>query len=162
MKVHNPHNLPTIDYRKLKPLQGNLKDLTKDNYAKLKKSLDTDGFIVPFFVWRNDGVAYLLDGHQRHRVLSSEQYEPHELPYVEIEAEDKKDAKKKLLRISSQYGTTTQEGYDEFTADLPQPELEETVTFDAITTELKPPFNDNDDNQDVCPECGQKVKKKNG
>lgn len=138
MKVHNPSKLPTIDYRKVKPLQGNLKDLTEENYAKLKNVLEKDGFIVPLFLWKRGDNYYLIDGHQRHRVLTSEDYQPHEVPYVEIEAKDEADAKKKLLRISSQYGTITQEGYDEFSADLPEAELVETVNFDALKWSNEP------------------------
>lgn len=156
MKVHNPNNLPTIDYRKVKPLQGQLKDLTEENYAKLKKAIETDGFIAPLFIWESGGNHYLIDGHQRHRVITSENYQPYELPYLLIEATDEADAKKKLLRISSQYGTITQEGYDEFTADLPEPELIETVNFDALRQQSSSKIED--ENQDTCPECGQKIK----
>jgi hypothetical protein len=48
INVHNISNLPTIDYRTLKPLQGNLKDLDKINHDKLLRVLKKRGFTTPF------------------------------------------------------------------------------------------------------------------
>lgn len=121
--------LPTIDYRKVEPIQGNLKQLSKDNFEKLKKVLEKRGFDIPIFVWN----GFILDGHQRVRVAQEIDLKPYEVPYIEIEAKDQNEAKKRVLEISSQYGTITQEGYDEFTADLPESELLETVNFDALS-----------------------------
>ncbi len=121
-------SLPTVDYRELKEFQGNLKDLSKENYSKLKKSLTEFGFIVPIFVWGDK----VIDAHQRLRVLKKEKAEPFKIPYVEIEAANEQDAKKKLLAISSQYGKIIQEGFDEFTFDLDSDWLDETINFDAL------------------------------
>lgn len=60
MQIKNPSGLPTVDYRTVKPLQGNLKDLTQENYLKLKRVLERDGFEVPLFVWRS-GEDLVLD-----------------------------------------------------------------------------------------------------
>lgn len=125
-------NLPVVDYRALTPFQGNLKSLTTENYKKLLKSLNEFGFIVPIFIWKNDGKQFVIDAHQRLNVLKKEKVEPYELPYVEIEAANVKEAKKKLLVISSQYGTTTQEGMDEFAFDLDDEWMKETINFDAL------------------------------
>jgi hypothetical protein len=121
--IHNPNNLPTIDYRKIQPLQGNLKDLTRENYDKLKEVLIEDGFRVPFFVWHNteNDRDYALDGHQRKRVMTGENMEDNgsrEVPYVVFEAANEHDARKMLLRITSQYGTITQDGFDEFVGEM--------------------------------------------
>lgn len=124
--------LPTCDYRELIPLQGNLKDLSESNYNKLKKSLTEFGFIVPLFIWKHEGKNYIIDAHQRHRVLMKEQAQPFLLPYVEIEADSEKEAKKRLLVISSQYGKITQEGFDEFAFDIEDYWKFETVNFDAL------------------------------
>jgi DNA modification methylase len=140
IQVHNPNNLPTIDYRQVKPLQGNLKDLTDKNYAKLKRVLEKRGFTVPLFIWVEhvdvDGVSmpvyWLMDGHQRQRVMLKEDMQPYEVPYIRIDAPDLRTAKAQLLEISSQYGTITQEGFDEFTGDMEAAEFEDTV-FDALT-----------------------------
>lgn len=132
MRVLNPSNLPTIDYRSVQPLQGDLKDLTKVNYTKLKNILNKRGFYVPLFIWFDGDTPYLCDGHQRLRVMRGEDFQPYEVPYVEIQADTKAEAKAKLLEISSQYGHITQEGWDEFVVDLPEAEIIEAVNFDAL------------------------------
>ena len=134
MKVHNPNNLPTIPIADLLPTQGDLKDLTEKNYNKLKNTIDKRGFSVPVYVWENDkGIKHLLDGHQRQRVLTTEGWhEP--IPYLKVPAKDLQEAMARLLEITSQYGTITQEGIDEFIAkyDLPEADVYQATTYDAI------------------------------
>lgn len=154
--VHNPTNLPTIDYRTAQPLQGNLKNLTTTNYAKLKNILTKRGFTAPLFIWfePETNIPYLMDGHGRQRVMQKEDFKPYEVPYVEITAPNKQDAKAQLLEITSQYQTITQEGFDEFVVDLPEAEIVEAVNFDALpflgqqeepeTEEDEPPEVDDD------------------
>lgn len=134
------HKLPRADYRKIVPLQGNLKDLTRTNYDKLKKSISDDGLIVPVFLWQQpDGELGIMDAHQRQRLFTQEEavfvYEDgvpsYEIPYVLIDAKDEKDAKQKLLKISSQYGVVTKEGFDEFAFDLDPEVVEGSTTFDV-------------------------------
>lgn len=124
-----------IDYRTLEPVQGNLKNLTESNYKKLLKSVQDHGFFVPVFVWQDGGHNYLLDGHGRLRVLKKETIEfentGFDIPVYYIKADNLDQAKKKLLKITSQYQTITQEGYDAFTAELPEAELMD-VNFDAL------------------------------
>lgn len=134
IKVHNPDKLPLIDYRDLKPLQGDLKILTPENYEKLKQSFISKGFIVPFFVWNPPGtpLMYALDGHQRLTVLNGENVTPYKLPRVLIEASDIKEAKEMLLVITSQYGTITSEGLQEFTKDISLEFISQAVTFDLL------------------------------
>lgn len=122
--VHNKDNLKTIAIKDLKPFQDNLKDLTKDNYQKLKNSILKFGFFVPIFMW-ND---YILDGHGRHRVMVEEGWGDTEVPIINIEAKNELEAREKLLHITSQYQTITIEGLDEFYPDWQ--ELD--TNFDAI------------------------------
>ena len=132
--------IQNIDYRKLKPLQGNLKDLSKTNYSKLKKSFTEKGLFVPMFVWQEEDVFWLLDGHGRERLFSKEKAvfvdskgnETFEIPALIIQAKDLKDAKEKILLISSQFQKITQEGFDEFTFDLDSSWLEDSINFDAF------------------------------
>lgn len=146
--IHNPAQLPVIDYRKIIPIQGDLKDLTETNYQKLKKSIEQNGFKIPAFVWKpakneeviidgaavtiTKGLLYNLDSHQRIRVLTKENATPHEIPYVLIHAENFQDAKKTLLLISSQYGTLTAEGFDNFSFDIDEKWIKEVLNFDSI------------------------------
>ena len=152
--ISNPNNLPIIDYRTVKPLQGDLKDLSEKNYNKLKNVLIKRGFRVPLFLYsapiaKPDGThnLYLMDGHQRQRVMINENMQPYEVPYILIEADTEDEAKAQLLEISSQYGTMTQEGFDTFTAKLPEADLSN-LNFDAL-----PEFSrENINNKEINPE----------
>jgi hypothetical protein len=115
IKAHNPNNLPTIDYRDLIELQPNsFKDLSEKNFDKLTNSFKIHGFITPYFVWKDKDKHYILDGHQRTRVLSRLEPNGLEVPYIEVEAKSKKEAAEKLLAIDSRYGKRTSEGEQEF------------------------------------------------
>lgn len=96
-----------ISLDEIEAFQGNLKKITKQNLEKLKNRIKKS-FDVPFFIWqRPDGVRKILDGHSRRKALielKSEGWEIPELPYDLIEAENEKDARQKLLGITSQYG----------------------------------------------------------
>jgi len=108
----------TLELEKLTELQGNLKDLSNENYEKLKNQILTHGFSFPFHVWKNSNKNYILDGHQRRRVVSKlqseEGYYIPKLPVSYIEAENKKEAKEKLLACLSEYGNMTPYGLYEF------------------------------------------------
>jgi len=132
--------IQNIDYRQLEPFQGNLKDLTESNYDRLKKSFTEKGLFVPLFVWENQGHFKILDGHGRERLFSKEGAQfltkdgtkTHEVPCLIVQANNLKDAKEKLLIISSQFQSITQEGFDEFTAHLDADWLKDTTHFDAL------------------------------
>ena len=112
----------SLPLEELTNLQGDLKTLSKENAEKLKKQIRDNGFIVPFFVWRNGETNYILDGHQRQDVLRQMEADgeeiPERFPVVYVEADDMKDAKKKLLAINSQYGKMTEEGLFNFIEDI--------------------------------------------
>lgn len=134
MKVHNPNKLPTASMTELHASQGDLKFLSDENYAKLKGNIERNGFDVPVYVWVDeDGKKWLLDGHARKQILTAEGWlEP--VPYLVIKAKDRKQAMQRLLEITSQYNTITQEGIDEFikTFELPEFEVLEATSFDAM------------------------------
>jgi len=96
----------------LVPLQGGLKKLDSDRYKKLKRALLKHGFSFPFFVWKSEGKLHILDGHQRDvalKRLKSQGYTIPPLPIDFIEAASEKEAKEKILLLSSQYGQMTDE-----------------------------------------------------
>ena len=134
LTIHNPDNLKTIDYTELQETQGNLKDLSEQNYVKLRSSIEKHGWIAPITVWIDkDNNHHLIDGHQRLRLLRKEAATPKAIPYVQITAGSLEEAAEILLKYTSQYGTVTQEGLDEFiqTYDLPEAILPE-VNFDSL------------------------------
>jgi hypothetical protein len=137
IKINNPNKLPTIDYRSVEPFQGELKDLSNQNFSKLKNVLTKRGFDIPLFLWHFDGVYYLMDGHQRQRVMVTSDMNDdgsYMVPYILIEARDKREAKAKLLEITSQYGKITQTGLDTYIAEseLAETEVYESTNFDAL------------------------------
>jgi len=106
-----------IDLDNLVELQGNLKDLSKENYTRLKDSIIKYGFSFPMFVWKNEGKNYIIDAHQRKKTLQKLKEEGCEippLPTVFINAKDRIEAKEKLLQLNSNYGKITQDGLYEF------------------------------------------------
>ena len=98
--------------------QGNLKVLSEVNYEKLKTAILTLGFSEPVSLWDNYGErCFLLNGHQRIATLKrmrEEGYIIPEIPYSLIEADNDREAKKKLLSLTSQFGQMTQEGLIQF------------------------------------------------
>jgi len=134
MKVLNPNNLPVAPMSELQATQGDLKFLSKDNYESLKKNIEKHGFDIPVTVWiDSQGDKWLLDGHQRKHVLETEGWND-PIPYLVIKAPNMQTAAERLLEITSQYGTITQEGLDEYIAkfELPEMEVKELTNFDAI------------------------------
>jgi ParB-like chromosome segregation protein Spo0J len=105
--VLNPMNLPCVDYHKLSILQGSLKTLSEKNRTTLCNSILEHGYFIPAFIWRSGEDMYILDATQRYHALEELErkgYTIPDIPYIEIEAKDKKDAAKKLLQITSRYG----------------------------------------------------------
>lgn len=104
--------------------QGNLKNLSKENYERLKAQILKSGFAEPFSAWRDQiGNLQLLNGHQRSRTLKTMREEgykiPEQFPVNIIDAPDLKSAKELVLSLTSQFGEMTLEGLDEFTVDIP-------------------------------------------
>jgi len=98
-------------------LQGNLKELSNENYEKLKASLIKYGFCFPVFCWKDGKTFFILDAHQRCKTLKqlrTEGYTIPDLPTVYIEAKDKIEAKELLFQLNSNYGKMTQDGVYEF------------------------------------------------
>jgi hypothetical protein len=140
--------LPTIRIGDISDLQGNLKDLSKVNYKKLLARLQKVGFKYPLYAWIHEGKYYTLDGKQRHRVIEKEYGADTMLPYIEVKAANKIEAKKEILAISSDYGTVTKEGFDEFSGDFEIGDMEEIefeTNINIIKSRFSKTFKNNDD-----------------
>jgi hypothetical protein len=135
--IHNPNNLPLIDYHQLVGIQGNLKTLSQENRCKIENSIHKFGWFIPFYVWNDKGTFRLIDGHGRLKYLTELQPLNSEFPYLLIDAQNMQEAKEKLLVISSQYHTINLEGFEEFTADLEKEFLDNATNFDALLKELE-------------------------
>lgn len=91
----------------LKDFQGEIKKLTPENYQKLKNTILNNGFSAPVFIWIHNNQNYVLDGHQRIKILIDLKKEGYTIPQVPVDyiyAKDKREAKKKLLSLASTYG----------------------------------------------------------
>jgi DNA modification methylase len=111
----------SLPIEKLKPFQGELKKLSEENFNKLRNEILDDGFNFAFHVWKSDNCYFILDGHQRHYVLTQLKKQGYNIDLVPcnvVEADDIESAKRKVLQAVSQYGKLTNEGYLEFTHDL--------------------------------------------
>ena len=128
----------TLAPHDITPFQGNLKDLSVANYKKLKAGILKLGFSEPLSVWRYQGTNYVLNGHQRLRtvlkMISDEGYQCDELPINIIQADNKKQAKEKILALTSQYGEITSAGLYEFLneADISLNDINEHYRFAEI------------------------------
>ena len=166
--VKNPANLPTISWKELKEnFEPNaLKQKKNRDVGDLKTSILTLGFIIPFFIWKEG--KYITDGAGRFLALEMLEYEGYEipdLPYVPIEAKNKKEAKRQTLVISSKYGLETQESIGEFILDMGEIDLGfvHLEGFNMEEIEWKPPVAKEIDvnkmkgetkMQHTCPKCG--------
>lgn len=107
----------SLALKQLEPFQDNLKILTAANYNMLKDEIIRDGFSEPISVWKHKGKFFILNGHQRVDALTRMQKEGHvipDLPVSYIEAQDIAQAKRKVLALTSQYGTMTKTGLIDF------------------------------------------------
>ena len=159
----------------LTPLQSGLKELTEKNFGKLKSSILKHGITFPFCVWRDGGKNYVIDGHQRDRVLrviAKEGYDIPPLPCATVSAKDRREACEKILIINSQFGKMTDESLYEFLSDndldfmeleplLDLPEIDFEKFNETYVTEPNygPASADEQSRLDqkspvVCPECG--------
>ena len=135
----------TLPLNSLLEFQGDLKKLTKKNRDKLMNSIIKHGFIAPIFVWCNDGKFMLLDGHQRLATLlymQKEGWTIPDLPVALIEANNEKDAREKLLHITSAYGEFDEveldKWLDDFDDDLADSIrlVEKEIDFNEINNEI--------------------------
>lgn len=114
----------SVNLDDLRVIQGQLKALSEENFAKLKNQIIDEGFSFPCFVWEHNGLYNLLDGTHRYLTLvklKQEGYEIPLIPVVKIEARDLSHAKKKLLAVTSSYAKITDDGLYEFLNDVEWP-----------------------------------------
>lgn len=105
----------------MEEFQGELKTRTEWDIVKILRSIRDYGFSFPFFYAVLGGHRYVLDGHGRLLALQIFRQlggQIPRLPAVRIHAKDEVDAKQKLLRLNSRYGTIDLDGLREFADGL--------------------------------------------
>jgi hypothetical protein len=109
-----------IDVRKILPYQGDLKELTTENYELLKESILSVGFSEPMSVWPKSGEYFLFNGHQRLAVLQRMKADGFEVPLIPVSlvmAKTAKEAKLKVLALAGMYGRSSAERVAQFAKD---------------------------------------------
>jgi hypothetical protein len=103
----------------LKPFQGNLKELAKEEYDYLKKSLQDEGFFDPVTTWTDsEDTIWIIDGHQRLFVMDSEGWDIDSIPIAPMPAKDREEAARRLLKKNARYGKVTGAGLNEFMTEF--------------------------------------------
>ena len=134
------------------PFQGNLKKRTEQDIHELCESLNTEGLMMPFAIWKHDDKNYLLDGHGRREALVKLAVESPDIlsfdwPCIYIEADTENDARKALLQITSSYGKVTKQGVKQFCVSIPDykaPVIQKFVAKPVKVNkpeQVKPPVN---------------------
>jgi len=108
-----------VEWKKLIPFQNdNLKDMTKEDFEKLEKSIEKNGSLMAWTVWQDKDKIYLLDGVGR-KLLYEEKEKKGENPHKKVycnflDLKNKKEAAKAVLILSSQYRKINDDGLNEF------------------------------------------------
>jgi hypothetical protein len=123
-----------IDISEMSEFQDDIKDLSRGNFLKLKNHIINNGYSFPICVWQNGDSYYILDGHQRKRVLTKMREEGFEVPPVPVSmvrAVSFEQAKRKLLAGASQFGNINSQGMHEFllSNNIEFEEMFETMAF---------------------------------
>jgi len=132
----------TATLAELHIIQDDLKELPFNSYIKMRNYILERGFIAPFFVWSTQNGRPkrkdIVDGTQRHIVLTKMKAEgeeiPDRFPIIEIDAPDEKTAKKDILALSSQYGKISEHSIKKYlkVSGLEVAEVDSFVEMDAI------------------------------
>lgn len=122
-------------------MQGKLKSLPEKNYQKLKKIILKYGFSEPISVWKNCGKYWILNGHQRLETLTrldKEGFEIPEIPINYVQAKSSKEAKEKILALTSQYGVMSLDSLSDFIADNALDLSHDDFVFPELTIPFSP------------------------
>lgn len=129
-------------------MQGNLKDLSAEDYEKIKKEIIETGFAFPIHIWKKPtGEKSVIGGTQRtlslRRMRDQEGYVIPPLPVVIVHAKNEKEARRRILQDASQYGEITRQGLYKFMdeADIGMAEMRDSfrmpdIDFDAFDLEF--------------------------
>ena len=139
----------------LDELQGNFKTLGKKQFEKLKGSIEKNGFIQPFFVWKDGHKNYILDGHQRKKAIIDLYGDLIDVDCLEIKADNIQEAKKFCIYYASSYADFDKETLLEFGGELAFSDLED-FNFPGVTFSEDDFLDDgSNDGEDEIPEVAQ-------
>lgn len=103
MHTRNNHTY-TLDIDKLIPSDYNPRTITKKNYEKLKKSIQTYGMLSPIIVNNNRArKKYIVGGHQRYRVAKELGYKTVNCKYIYATPEEEKKLNLSLNKVTGDW-----------------------------------------------------------
>lgn len=114
-----------LPIKQLDELQGNFKTLGKKQFEKLKGSIKKNGFIQPFFVWKDGHKNYILDGHQRKKAIIDLYGDTIDVDCLEIRAKSILEAKKLCIYYASSYAEFDKESFIDFADGLSFDDVED-------------------------------------
>lgn len=107
-----------VELNELSAFQGDLKELSEENYQRLKASILDLGISFPFNIWKEKSKKWIIDAHQRAvtlaRMRDEDGYAIPKVPVVWVKAKDQREAAKKVLAATSQFGVITPDGLHGF------------------------------------------------
>jgi hypothetical protein len=156
----------TLPIEQLTELQGNLAEMSKENYEKLKKAFQKYGITFALTVWKAKGKNYIIDGTGRFRTLQKmkeDGFDIPPLPVVETVCKDMAEAKRKILLGRSEFHKTTEEGLYEFLAmaEIDFEEIKNETDLPGIDVKkfdlnfIKEPAKKV--TLTICPKCGYEI-----
>lgn len=178
--------LEHVKWQELKILQNpNLKEMSKDDFYKLKLSLKNNSFIDPFKVWNSNKVIYCLDGKHRveamYELIKEGTHIPEKLPAVFIHCNDISEAAKYVLIFSSRYARITYDGlyefihihgiaddFDDIASYTDIPDIDLPMFYNGYLTDIQPDSFTAENIETIgehmptlitCPNCGFKFEK---
>lgn len=131
-----------LSYTDLVPFQGDLKELSEKAYKQCKNSILKHGFSEPIATWETDeGIVYVLNGHQRLKTITrmaTEGYVIPKLPVTFVDCKNIKEAKEKVLALTSAFGEMSQTSLIDFCqdAEIDFDEILENYRFADINLEI--------------------------
>lgn len=120
-KILDKKRLPITS---LHEFQGDFKTLGKKQFEKLKKSIQKNGFIQPFFIWKSGDKYFILDGHQRKKAIIDLYGDTIDVDCLEIKADSELEAKKFVLYYSTSYAEFDKDSFFNFADGLTFDDLE--------------------------------------
>lgn len=150
-KILDKKRLPV---RSLLDLQGDFKTLGKKQFEKLKNSIKKNGFIQPFFVWKDGDKNYILDGHQRKKAIIDLYGDTIDVDCLEIRAQSILEAKKLCIYYASSYAEFDKESFINFADGLSFDDVED-FEFPGFKLNEDDFLNTEDEGDDEIPEVAQ-------
>jgi hypothetical protein len=110
----------SIPIEELTVLQGNLAEMSKPAYKKLRELLIKYGIRFASHVWQSGKKNYIIDGTGRFKALlmmKEDGFDIEPIPCVTVEAKDLKEARRLILHGRDRFHETTDEGLYEFLSE---------------------------------------------